>query len=104
MNHPWQAAQMEAVLDGRRIDTVKDVHDALARALDFGPYYGSNLAALWDRLSTDVPRPVLIRWIEATESHLRLGVAFDEIVAVFQRVVDQDTDLGLVDTFRFNLE
>ncbi|EOG8017508.1 barstar family protein [Enterobacter ludwigii] len=27
-------------------------------SLDFVPYYGRNLDALWDRLSTDVERPV----------------------------------------------
>ncbi|MCK6885045.1 barstar family protein [Enterobacter roggenkampii] len=30
----------------------------MSASLDFGPYYGRNLDALWDRLSTDVERPV----------------------------------------------
>src|SRR5436309_2965721 len=84
---------MEAILDGKAIQTVRDVHEALARALDFGPYYGFNLAALWDRLSTDVPRPVRIVWEDASTSKERLGDAFEAIVRVFDRAKREDQDL-----------
>ena len=42
-------------IDGCEVRTEADLHILLARALDFGPYYGANLDALWDRLSRDVP-------------------------------------------------
>ncbi|WP_285720603.1 MULTISPECIES: barstar family protein [unclassified Pantoea] len=30
--------------------------------MEFGPYYGKNLDALWDCLSTDIERPIRIPW------------------------------------------
>ncbi|MFI6332427.1 barstar family protein [Micromonospora chersina] len=46
---------MLVVIDGREVRTEGDLHRLLGRALDFGPYYGSNLDALRDRLEWDVP-------------------------------------------------
>ncbi|MBF6467836.1 barstar family protein [Nocardia beijingensis] len=53
---------MRVTIDGARIRTDADLHRALWAPLDFGPYYGRNLNALWDRLTTDVERPVEIVW------------------------------------------
>lgn len=48
--------------DGRDIHTQFDFHRIFAEFMDFSPYYGSNLDALWDRLITDIERPVIITW------------------------------------------
>lgn len=50
------------IIDGRNIHTESDVHSILAELMDFGPYYGRNLDSLWDRLSTDIERPIKITW------------------------------------------
>ncbi len=55
-------------LDGTQIRTEADFHRHVAALLDFGPYYGHNLDALWDRLSTDVPRPVHLIWAALTRA------------------------------------
>ncbi|MFY1656143.1 barstar family protein [Micromonospora sp. WMMD1274] len=60
-------------IDGREVRTETDLHQLLARALDFGPYYGANLDALWDRLSMDVPRPVAVVWTDWQASERSLG-------------------------------
>jgi ribonuclease inhibitor len=44
------------VIDGREVRTEADLHRILERPLELGEYYGRNLAALRDRLLTDVPR------------------------------------------------
>ncbi|WP_306324805.1 barstar family protein [Streptomyces venezuelae] len=49
---------MRIAIDGTRIGSQADLHRFLAGPLGFGPYYGHNLNALWDRLSRDVERPV----------------------------------------------
>ncbi|MDI7270926.1 barstar family protein [Cronobacter dublinensis] len=50
----------EIILDGKRIQNESDFHSVMSELLDFGPYCGRNLDALWDRLSTDIERPVKI--------------------------------------------
>ncbi|MGW2857185.1 barstar family protein, partial [Streptomyces sp. NPDC001215] len=64
---------MRIEIDGAAIRSESDLHEFLSRALDFGPYYGANLSALWDRLSTDVERPVEIVWKESELSRTALG-------------------------------
>ncbi|WP_331718005.1 barstar family protein (plasmid) [[Kitasatospora] papulosa] len=72
---------MRVAIDGAQIGSQADLHRVLAGPLDFGPYYGHNLSALWDRLSRDVERPVEIIWENAAVSRGRMG---DE---VFEAIV-----------------
>ena len=53
----WHMAEIRIV--GAEVRTELDVHRSLERQLEFGEYYGRNVAALRDRLLTDVPRPVV---------------------------------------------
>ncbi|EKY3120947.1 barstar family protein, partial [Cronobacter turicensis] len=53
----------EIILDGKKIENESEFHSVMSDLLNFGPYYGRNLDALWDRLSTDVERPVKIIWL-----------------------------------------
>lgn len=96
---------MRVVLDGKSIDTERDVHLAFASQLEFGDYYGWNLAALRDRLLTDVPRPVRVVWTDAAESRRRLGAElFDRICEIFNEVVEQDHEFGWTDRFEYELD
>ncbi|MBB3306753.1 MULTISPECIES: barstar family protein [unclassified Enterobacter] len=94
----------DVVLDGLKIFSESDVHRYLADLLDFGPYYGSNLDALWDRLSTDVERPVKITWVHSELSKQRLGDRFDKIIQIFERTKKQDIDFSWDDKFDYVLE
>ena len=89
---------MRAVIDGSAVKDERDVHKQLSEQLDFGPYYGWNRAALWDRLSTDVARPVEIVWQDADASRRTLGAeTFDALVAILARAEAQDREFGWVD-------
>ncbi|MGW1201739.1 barstar family protein [Streptomyces cyaneofuscatus] len=91
---------MNVELDGKRIKTPQDFHEALAEALDFGPYYRQNLAALWDRLSADVERPVAIVWRNSEESRAAMGSDdFEELRSVLIRTQEQDLSLGWTERF-----
>jgi ribonuclease inhibitor len=71
---------------GAEVRPELDVHRSLERQLEFGDYYGRNVAALRDRLLTDVPRPVRIVWLDSRTSRSRLGEeVFDKIVRVLPR-------------------
>ncbi|WP_437842321.1 barstar family protein [Sorangium sp. So ce1153] len=94
---------MLAEIDGRRITSEMDFHREISLALDFGPYYGNNLDALWDRLSTDVERPVTLIWNHSTDSKEHLGDIFDKIVHILYRAQKQDEELGWTERFQFEL-
>ena len=82
---------MKLVIDGRTIRSESDLHDLLASKLDFGPYYGRNLNALRDRLSTDVERPVDLVWQYSAASRDMLGSElFEQIAALFVKVMKHD--------------
>jgi ribonuclease inhibitor len=91
---------MNVEIDGKRIKTPLDFHEALAEALAFGPHYRPNLAALWDRLSTDVERPVEIVWRNSEESRTAMGSdRFEEIRSVLIRTQEQDASFGWDERF-----
>ncbi|MEU7767583.1 barstar family protein [Nocardia sp. NPDC049190] len=82
---------MRVTIDGTQIRTHADLHRALWGPLDFGPYYGHNLAALWDRLTTDVERPVEIVWENSGVSREMMGVeAFEAIASVLIEAAERD--------------
>lgn len=51
--------QTKVILEGSRFKSTKDIHNYLAKALCFPSYYGSNLDALYDCL-TSMKQDVLI--------------------------------------------
>ncbi len=91
-------------IDGAQVGSERDFHEAMAAQLEFGPYYGYNLAALWDRLSTDVPRPVHLIWRRSAASQLKMGgEEFKAIRTILDRVVEQDANFGLDDRFTYEV-
>jgi ribonuclease inhibitor len=91
---------MRVEIDGATIHSEKDLHEFLSRVLDFGPHYGANLNALWDRLSTDVERPIEIVWGESQLSRTARGESeYEKIRDLLLRVQSQDQSFGWSDRF-----
>jgi ribonuclease inhibitor len=96
---------MKITIDGTTIRTESDVHDLFASRLDFGPHYGRNLDALWDRLSTDVERPLTVVWRNSKASAAALGPdRFNKIREVLIKVMRQDESFGWDDRFAVRFE
>lgn len=75
----------DVVINGDAVYSESDVHYALEQQLEFGEFYRGNIAALRDRLLTDVPRPVRIVWLDSGVSRSRLGEPlFRIIIDVFE--------------------
>ncbi|EHY87320.1 Barstar, RNAse (barnase) inhibitor [Saccharomonospora azurea NA-128] len=92
------------VLNGRKIRTLRDFHSQMSNMLGFGPYYGNNFDALWDRLSRDVERPVHIRWEHASCSRSALGEElFNKIVSIFNDLTIEDRSLDPSERFTFEV-
>lgn len=94
---------MIITLEGETLASEGDFHDAIVAALDLSPYYGMNLSALSDVLSTDVERPLQLVWKNADASRRAMGAAFDNIVEVLQRVEAEDIQYGYRDRFQLVL-
>lgn len=94
----------EFYLDGACVLSEKEFHFIISLSLNFGPYYGKNLDALWDRLSTDIERPVKIIWLNSELSRVGLGNYFDKIIEVFERVKLQDLNFNWEEKFDYELK
>ncbi|PFG46944.1 ribonuclease inhibitor [Amycolatopsis sulphurea] len=96
---------LRVVIDGRSIKSEQDLHRLLAEKLDFGPYYGYNLNALWDRLYRDVPGPVELIWTESEASKNALGAErFQVISKLLVEVMEDDLTKAPEERFTVRFE
>jgi ribonuclease inhibitor len=95
---------MEITINGEEIKKESDFHSVISNALHLSPYYGRNLDALWDVLSTDVERPLTLIWKNSEVSKVYLAENFEKIIGVLKRVEAQDAEWGLAETFRVRLD
>lgn len=72
------------VIYGADYDSVEDIHQTLAEALDFPGYYGKNLDALYDVL-TDIDQPVSIT-IDLCD------ISNDEMLRYLERMIEVISD------------
>ncbi len=83
------------VLDGERIRSLDDLYDRLASGLGFPQYFGRNLDALWDTLSSDVQGPFEIVWKGADMSKKLMGPSFEKAVKLLRSLEDERDDFTL---------
>jgi identified by metaGeneAnnotator len=77
---------MQIEIIGSKIYTGQDFHNQISKIFSIQDYYGNNLDALWDLLSTNVERPITLVWKDAMFSKNQLKSIFIEIVKVLERV------------------
>ncbi|ARK49397.1 barstar family protein [Burkholderia pseudomallei] len=94
---------MKIELSGEAMFKEADFHKQLSEALGVQSYYGCNLDALWDLLSAGVERPLVIVWKNSSASKKNMGVVFDELVGVLERVKLQDENFKWDDKFTYML-
>ena len=96
---------MRLIIDGTQIQNEKNLHDFMAKNLNFGLYYGHNLAALRDRLAHDVERPLDIIWKNSKISQQNLGEdLFNRIIEIFRFIEKQDKSFNWSECFTFSIE
>lgn len=74
----------EIVLDGLELETIRQVHDRFAGALELPLYYGQNLDALFDCL-TDHREDLTVRLLHRDALEDRLGRRGRELVRLLRR-------------------
>lgn len=95
---------MQLEIIGSKIYTEQDFHNQISKIFSIQDYYGNNLDALWNLLSTNVERPITLVWEDAMFSKNQLKSIFIEIVKVLERVKKQDKDYGFEEKFNYILE
>ena len=95
---------MQLDIIGSKIYTEQDFHNQISKIFPIQDYYGNNLDALWDLLSTNVERPITLVWKDAIFSKNQLKSTFIELIKVLERVKKQDEDYGFEEKFNYILE
>ncbi|MBN1663899.1 MAG: barstar family protein [Deltaproteobacteria bacterium] len=85
----------KCMLNGRMIRSLDDFYDQLLKRLSLPEYFGRNLDALWDVLSTDVEGPFEIIWKYADNSKNHMGDDFNRAIKVLRDLEKERTDFRL---------
>jgi ribonuclease inhibitor len=83
------------MLNGKDIRSLDDLYDQLSSRLSMPEYFGRNLDALRDVLSTDVEGPFEIVWRHADDSKKSMGKDFDRAVKLLQKLEEEREDFKL---------
>lgn len=84
------------LLQGRELSSMDRLYDELARQLEFPPWFGRNLDALWDLLTTDIPGPITIRIKQPKTAERLLGESYSRILDLFKEVEEERDDFKVV--------
>ncbi len=80
------------ILNGKRMTYNKSTHAYLKRKLQFPDYYGNNLDALWDLL-TSISNPIEIILLNIDDMYENLGEYGEEIVKTFEEAMDENANI-----------
>lgn len=72
-----------AVINGTKDVSMEEIHDCLKRSLQFPNYYGNNLDALYDLLSTE-DRTTLVMFFDSKALVKCLGSKGEKLLGTFQ--------------------
>ena len=79
-------------LAGKAIRSLDEFYGEIAKKLRFPDYFGRNLDALWDVLTTDVKGPVELTWEDSEASKKSMGKDFEKVAALLRDVGKERED------------
>lgn len=83
------------VLNGGAIQSLSDFYDEITRLLSLPGYFGRNLDALADVLTTDIQGPFEIAWELSSASKKAMGNDYSKIAALLKRVARERDDFRI---------
>lgn len=86
----------EITLDGLELQSMEEVHDLFAQALNLLEWYGRNLDALFDCL-TDAREPVAVRLLHEDELRERLGRGGGALIRLLRRAAEESPNVTLLE-------
>lgn len=75
---------MDITLDGSKLKSIEDFHNEIMRILELPLYYGKNLDALWDCLTSWIDLPLTLTWKDYEISRNNLGDFADRALQLFK--------------------
>lgn len=85
----------KVVFDSSHVETIAELHNELARLLDFPDYYGANLDALYDCLSGEMELPLTLVWKNYRMTKMKLGKDADKVLKVMKDFAREDPDFTI---------
>ena len=82
-------------LNGTTIRSLDDLYDQISTIINLPAYFGRNLDALRDVLSTDVDGPFEIIWKHVDDSRKLMGKDFDRVVKLLRELEKERDDFKL---------
>ena len=79
----------QIVLNGEEFTSKENFHNLIKKQLGFPEYYGNNLDALWDSLTTDMELPIEIYWTNFNKSREQLGKYALVALDIFERAAEE---------------
>jgi len=89
---PVKGSPKKVRLQGKAIRSLDEFYSEIARKLHFPDYFGRNLDALWDVLTTDVKGPVELVWEDSEVSQKSMGKDFEKVAALLKDVEKERED------------
>lgn len=83
-------------LAGKSIRSLDEFYGEIAKKLRFPDYFGRNLDALWDVLTTDVKGPVELAWEDSEASKKSMGKDFQKVAALLKDVEKERDDFKVI--------
>ena len=77
------------ILNGTEIINREELHRQLKEKLDLPDYYGKNLDALWDCLTSWVDLPMTVEWRNYAESEKNLGGYASKVLKIFREAEEK---------------
>lgn len=84
------------VLNGKSIRSLGDFYDEITTRLCLPGYFGRNLDALADVLTTDIEGPFEISWESSAVSKKALKKDYSKIASLLKRVAEERDDFKIV--------
>lgn len=82
------------ILNGKRMTSKKATHEYIKRKLEFPDYYGENLDALWDILTT-ISEPLVIVLLNSELIYSNLEEYGRSLVSVFTEAMEENPNIEL---------
>ena len=83
------------IINSIEFSNTDELHAVLKDKLELPEYYGANLDALWDCLSTWIELPMIIEWVGYDDSKQKLGEYAEKLLKTFQEAEKE------IEGFRF---